>query len=159
MTFEIPVVTSNGDHTSISVGIARLEERLRTTSTQLKQLLQDHKGRESERDEKSRAHAVFEYSVDKRLLELEAQIKECLDIKHSFESFEARLKEMEARRSSSDRHKAEAAEAEGAHRKLQLMETTQRVEESKWRSRLWKALAATVATIGTGIATWLATRK
>lgn len=155
-TSETRAASSRTDNTSLAIGLTRLEERLRSTSAQVSAFLKMQQIREEDRDRQVKDQSKFEAWIEHEIKLLSKHTDKCNDL---LASMDKRLQKLEHRRESDDRRMVEAEATTAPHRELTILETTQRVEESKWRSRLWKALAASVASLGGGLAAWLATRK
>lgn len=137
MTGEHRAATSRTDSVSIAVAMGRLEERLRGHM----KAVETHLQALQKRDE------AFE-------TERQAQKQKLDELSAKLDRYNDRILKLEYRQESSDRKKAEAVTA--PHDALAVMETTQRVEESKTRSKFWLALAAGVSALFGAAATWLA---
>lgn len=137
MTGEHKAASSRTDGVSLAVAMGRLEERLRGHMTAVETHLQALQ----KRDES------FE-------TERQAQKQKLDELSAKLDRYNDRILKLEYRQESSDRKKAEAVTA--PHDALAVMETTQRVEESKTRSKLWIALASGVSVLFGAAAAWLA---
>ncbi|MCR9162873.1 MAG: hypothetical protein ACE37F_14235 [Nannocystaceae bacterium] len=132
-----------GQATSLDV----LEDRVRRMASDFERLLKMQEARDRADVERARVEATITTQLK--------SIQDTLD-ELKKEDIGTRLAVLEGKRQSDDRRRREAET--GPHAHLTALETQQRVEESKSRSKLWAALAAAVAAAGGAITTWLATR-
>lgn len=139
MTGEHRAASSRTDSVSLAVAMGRLEERLRGHM----KAVETHLEALQKRDE---AFEADRKSLKQKIDELSAKL----------DGYNNRILKLEYRQESSDRKKAESVTA--PHDALAVMETTQRVEESKTRSRLWLAIAAGFSALAGAAASWLGTK-
>lgn len=168
MTSESRAVSSRTDPVSIALGLARMEERTRAVAKQLLQILDIQRKWDTEQSSRDQERIRFETEISIKVASISKKVD---DVSDSLEDMLDRIRLLEQRRDSEDRQRDR--EEKQAHEKLQAesrrnadeqaslqaLETTQRVDESRSRTGLWKALAVAVAAVGAALSGWFASKK